>query len=687
MTSGLVTQRTRVNSARTEIRDGREWLVAPLVALVPGVLNQELVLDDEISRYTPAWDDSPVTVYHPHDGQTYVSARSIEMLDAYSTGRLYDARFEDGRLKGDVWLDVARLGSFGESGEIIVRKINDGSGIEVSTGYFRDVEESSGVYKGRPYVTIARNIRPDHLALLPEAEGACNWEDGCGVPRTNKKESSMTEPKADLVVNQSLTQRVIAALAEAFGFSTEVETVSEDVAPEPAANDGGSKGIVSLFLEQGIAEALALTPGDLPPGSIIIEAKGLSVPLVTYDDGRGAEDTLTYLSGELAGIARSASVMAVPVTGVGRLMTGGDYDVLYLTLGGASIQRWAYDLAEYLRYWAYNPESDEDGPEVEVETLSLILAYIPKDAPTPTVSVENTTISFSHIGVTCGGNQIVFGLAGELRPAPVNPMGEGDTTEDVATEGRFITYADLTGMMALVTSARALPIEAAQETPDGGDEMNDRRQLIESLIASANCQCTREALEAMTTDDLAVMADNILTDAEREPGETVLMPDSGLGATPASNDEALDPEPVSDGSEEIAAQAEGEPEAAVEPEPAAATNDGEPEAMTEAPPAALPAELSELLELVREFGGVGSIREALTALSANAASEHDDLIASLTANTRCAFSAEQLATFTTEQLRLLQTSLEPVDFSFVPRPNGRTASPGSVVVEIPMPTL
>lgn len=217
--------------------------------------------------------------------------------------------------------------------------------------------------------------------------------------------------------------------------------------------------------------------------------------------------------------------------------------------------------------------------------------------------------------------------------------------------------------------------------------MNDRRQLIESLIASANCQCTREALEAMTTDDLAVMADNILTDAERNPGETVLMPDPGLDPAPASNDEDASTAESDAGEPEVAIPDEVAPEGDAEHVPASndepVVSDGEPESVAPA----LPAELVELMEMVREFGGVASIREALTTLSSNAANEHGDLIAALTANSRCAFSAEQLATFSTEQLRLLQTSLEPVDFSFVPRPNGRTASPGSVVVEIPMPAL
>lgn len=802
MGAGLVTQRTRVNSARNEMRDGREWLVAPVVALVPGVLNQELVLPDEIGRYTPAWDDSPVTVYHPHDGVSHVSARSIDMLEAFACGRLYDVRFEDGRLKGDVWLDISRLGTFGEAGDAILRQIVEGTGCEVSTGYFRDVEESSGTYKGKPYLTVARNIRPDHLALLPAAEGACNWADGCGVPRTNRvKESSMTKNQDAPAINQTLARRVLSALAEAFGLATEVrstarspeydgvedtswgdvdkslsayiagynekgggseegsrltdlssacktwiasktllgeasaettddliffpvvnpatdalnlgalravlsgrgsqadiseaalesarakaqslldENSDEDETEDTANNDGGGKGVVALFLEAKTAEGLALTPGDLPPGSIVVEAGNLSIPLLSYEAGQAADVTLGYLASELAGIARSTSIMVTPVTGIGRLMTGGDYDVLYLTIGGSAIQRWAYDLAGYLSFWAYNPESGDEAPEVEVMPMTLILAYIPSDAATPNIALENMVVSFSHIGVTCGGSQIVFGLAGELRPAPASPTEDAES--EAQTEGRFITYAELSGMMAIAKNARATESEGATDPiTNGDDNMNDRRQLIEALLANADCHCTRETLEAMSTDDLKVMADDILTEDEQNPGEVIAMP--GTEATTPENNEADQGTPEGDVSEtvvETVVETDGElPEAETQ-----VNEDDDPAPIASAAPE-LPAELAELLQVVRDFGGVGPLREALSAIQSNAASERSELIASLTANSRCAFSAEELATFTTDQLTKLHQSLEPTDFSFKPRPNGRTA-PGSVVVEIPMPTL
>jgi len=42
-----------------------------------------------------------------------------------------------------------------------------------------------GVWNEEEYHSIVRNYRPDHLALLPGAIGACSWEDGCGI-RANK---------------------------------------------------------------------------------------------------------------------------------------------------------------------------------------------------------------------------------------------------------------------------------------------------------------------------------------------------------------------------------------------------------------------------------------------------------------------------------------------------------------------
>ena len=54
--------------------------------------------------------------------------------------------------------------------------------MELSTGLFTDNDETAGVSpKGRNYEAVARNHRPDHMAVLPDQVGACSINDGCGV--------------------------------------------------------------------------------------------------------------------------------------------------------------------------------------------------------------------------------------------------------------------------------------------------------------------------------------------------------------------------------------------------------------------------------------------------------------------------------------------------------------------------
>lgn len=162
------------------MHDGREYLVAPVVALVPGVLNGELVPADEIARYIEAWNDVPVPVQHPERRGKPVSARTLDVLENEVIGRFQNVRW-DGRLVGELWLDIAKAEQLGEAD--LLAALEAGEPVEVSTAYFRDMELAEGALDGVPYESVSRNIRPDHLALLPGGVGACSWADGCGAPR------------------------------------------------------------------------------------------------------------------------------------------------------------------------------------------------------------------------------------------------------------------------------------------------------------------------------------------------------------------------------------------------------------------------------------------------------------------------------------------------------------------------
>ena len=180
---GVITQKQEATTLRVETHEGRKHLVAPVVAIVEGVMNDALVTQAEFGRFVQAWNGIPVPVLHPQKNGKHVSANSPDVIER-TIGRFYNAKVVDNKLMGEIWLDIEKTNGLGY-GEI-VNSMNRGEMFEVSTGYFSDDEPRSGDFEGQSYGTIHRNIRPDHLAILVGQEGACSIGDGCGVPRINE---------------------------------------------------------------------------------------------------------------------------------------------------------------------------------------------------------------------------------------------------------------------------------------------------------------------------------------------------------------------------------------------------------------------------------------------------------------------------------------------------------------------
>jgi hypothetical protein len=185
------------SGVRKESWEGREWLVAPVVALRAGVLNGELVSDGEVLNHPEAWNGRPVVVYHPQDEEgRHVGANSPEVLSRKQIGQLFNVNAEPGdgaSLKGEMWIDIRKAMSLSGEAADVVRRLEKGDPLEVSTAYYRDVVMQQGEHQGKPYETIAKSLKPDHLAALPNAIGACSWGDGCGAPRLNMRSADSEE--------------------------------------------------------------------------------------------------------------------------------------------------------------------------------------------------------------------------------------------------------------------------------------------------------------------------------------------------------------------------------------------------------------------------------------------------------------------------------------------------------------
>lgn len=165
---------------------GENHIVVPVIMMVEGVHcgshGPLLHLGQDLGRFPGAWNGIPVVVNHPEENGVGVSANSPDIVDEQVIGRVYNTHFEDGKLRAEAWINENKASQVSPE---VLTYLRSGRPLDVSLGVFTEDEPTSGEFNGEEYTAIARNHRPDHLALLPGAQGACSWEDGCGV-RANK---------------------------------------------------------------------------------------------------------------------------------------------------------------------------------------------------------------------------------------------------------------------------------------------------------------------------------------------------------------------------------------------------------------------------------------------------------------------------------------------------------------------
>lgn len=173
---------TKHYEVRQEMHQGRKHMVVPVVMMTEGVHHGThgplLHLIDDLGRFVAAWNGIPVTVAHPQEGEDHVSANQPHIIESQAVGRIYNAIVDDNRLRAEAWLDEEKLGRVSPEA---LQYIVEGRPLDVSVGVFTEDEPASGDWHDECYEGIARNHRPDHLALLPGGSGACSWADGCGV--------------------------------------------------------------------------------------------------------------------------------------------------------------------------------------------------------------------------------------------------------------------------------------------------------------------------------------------------------------------------------------------------------------------------------------------------------------------------------------------------------------------------
>lgn len=204
---------------RNEKMEGRDYLVVPMIMMVEGVLNGSngplYYPAEELQTCPQVWNHKPVVVYHPSLNGKALSACEKDTIDVHKIGIIMNTTFDGKRLKAEAWLETNRVE---EVDKRVLEAIENNTMMEVSTGLFTQNELTEGEFNGKKYTAIARNYRPDHLAILPDQTGACSIEDGAGLLRVNaknKQELNDTLAMLGLNLNEMSHDDIREALYEA----------------------------------------------------------------------------------------------------------------------------------------------------------------------------------------------------------------------------------------------------------------------------------------------------------------------------------------------------------------------------------------------------------------------------------------------------------------------------------------
>ncbi len=183
---------------------GKEHLIVPVIMMREGVHNGSagpiLHKREELQHYTSAWNGIPVVVPHPTEDGKFISANIPEVLEEREIGRVFNAHVEGDKLKAEAWIDEEKAENISPRA---LQMVKDKEPLDVSVGVFTDNEQNTGQWNNQTYQAVAHNYRPDHLAFLPDEQGACSWGDGCGV-RVNRKNEKGGIHKVTYVINENL---------------------------------------------------------------------------------------------------------------------------------------------------------------------------------------------------------------------------------------------------------------------------------------------------------------------------------------------------------------------------------------------------------------------------------------------------------------------------------------------------
>jgi hypothetical protein len=172
--------------SRQNVR-GKEHIIVSGVSHMIGdaVMNQIKYPLDETVKLSNGMANKRVVMPSSHpvgDNGEFISASDPLALASNFIGAFaFNFSMRGDRLISDVAIDPS-VASNSESGRQIIQAIENGDPIDVSTGFFLNIDDEEGFGNdGEPFTGIASSLHLDHVAFLPNEVGAKNKLEGVGL--------------------------------------------------------------------------------------------------------------------------------------------------------------------------------------------------------------------------------------------------------------------------------------------------------------------------------------------------------------------------------------------------------------------------------------------------------------------------------------------------------------------------
>lgn len=213
----MITNKAKINVGRLTYKtdaSGKEYAVVPVVMMKEFVLNNShgrtFYPAKELAKFPRSWNLKPVLIDHPK--QSGASGTDPEVLKSQGIGFIQNTRWDNGRLKAEVWIDQHRANILDPR---IMKAMAQKIVMNVSTGHYSDLDKSTGTYNNMPYEQTAFNIVPDHLAILPDSIGALSVDNGAGLLRNKAEGDEQAQGESDAPAIEEPLENEDNTMAEA----------------------------------------------------------------------------------------------------------------------------------------------------------------------------------------------------------------------------------------------------------------------------------------------------------------------------------------------------------------------------------------------------------------------------------------------------------------------------------------